>query len=128
MPTWNADTRLCLALCLQLHPWNQQKEIVAYCQSHDILLQAYCPIVRNQKADDPDLVRLAQKHGVTPNQVLVRWSLQRGFVSLPKSDDAGRIRLNADVYGFALDEGDMAALDGKDEGKEGAIVMAVVNE
>lgn len=84
--------------------------------------------MRNQKADDPDLVRLAQKHGVTPNQVLVRWSLQRGFVSLPKSDDAGRIRLNADVYGFALDEGDMAALDGKDEGKEGAIVMAVINE
>lgn len=71
---------------------------------------------------------MAKKHGATPNQVLIRWSIQKGFVSLPKSDDPERIRSNADVYGFELDGEDMALLDGKDEGRDGAIVMAVIND
>lgn len=111
----------------QLHPWCQQKEIVKYCQDHNIVVQAYCPIVRNQKADDPTLVRVAQKHSVTPSQVLIKWGLQKGFVSLPKSDNPDRIRENADVDGFALDGADVAALDGLDQGAEGAIVFVVDN-
>lgn len=83
--------------------------------------------MRNQKADDPALVGIAKKHSVTPNQVLIRWSLQKGFVSLPKSDNPDRIRLNADVYGFELDGEDMATLDGLNQGAEGAIVFAVDN-
>lgn len=112
----------------KLHPWNQQKEIVKYCEDNNIVIQAYCPLVRNQKADDPTLVGIAKKHKVTPNQVLVRWSIQRGWVSLPKSDHPDRIRLNGDVYGFSLDEEDMAQLNGLDQGKDGAIVMAVMND
>lgn len=83
--------------------------------------------MRNQKADDPTLVRVAQKHGVTPSQVLIKWGLQKGFVSLPKSDNPDRIRQNADVDGFALDGADVAALDGLDQGAEGAIVFVVDN-
>lgn len=71
---------------------------------------------------------IAQKHGVTPNQVLIRWSIQKGFVSLPKSDNPDRIRLNGEIYGFELDDEDMALLDKQDQGKEGAIVMAVIND
>lgn len=91
------------------------------------MVQAYCPIVRNQKAEDPTLVKIAQKHNVSPNQVLIKWSLQKGFVSLPKSDNPDRIRQNADVYGFDLDVEDIAALDGLDEGAKGAIVFVVDN-
>jgi diketogulonate reductase-like aldo/keto reductase len=65
---------------------------------------------------------------VTPNQVLVRWSLQKGFVPLPKSDTPSRIESNADVYGFELDQDDMEKLDSLDQGAKGAIVQAVSNE
>jgi diketogulonate reductase-like aldo/keto reductase len=83
--------------------------------------------VRNTKAEDATLVEISKKHGVTPNQVLVRWALQKGFVPLPKSDNPGRIKQNADVFGFALDQDDMTALDGLDQGHEGALVQAVEN-
>lgn len=79
------------------------------------------------KAEDSTLVSLAQTHKVTPNQVLIRWSLQRGWIPLPKSDTPERIRANADVFGFELSEGDMVKLNALDEGRAGAIVEAVVD-
>ena len=111
----------------QLHPWAQQKEIVAYCKENGIVVQAYCPIVRNTKADDQTVASIAQKLGVTPNQVLIRYSLQKGWVPLPKSDNPERIKANADLYSFNLDDKDMAALDALDQGAAGAIVQAADN-
>ena len=112
----------------KLHPWCQQKDAVKYCQDNNIVVEAYCPLVRNQKASDPTLQSIAKKHGVADAQVLVRWSLQRGFVPLPKSDTPSRIEKNADLYGFELDGDDMAQLDGLDQAAEGALVQAVTNE
>lgn len=77
---------------------------------------AYCPILRGQRFDDPTLMKLAKKHDVTVAQILIRWSLQKGFVPLPKSDTPGRIQENADLENFELDEGDLGALDKLDEG------------
>lgn len=84
--------------------------------------------MRNQKANDKTLLSISEKHKVEPNQVLIRWSLQKGYVPLPKSDTPSRIVSNADVYSFQLDDEDMAKLDGLDEGAKGAIVQAVSNE
>ncbi|KAF1845939.1 Aldo/keto reductase [Cucurbitaria berberidis CBS 394.84] len=113
---------------IELHPWCQQREIVEYCKKNNIVVQAYCPLVRNEKSHDKTLLSISEKHQVGPNQVLVRWSLQKGYVPLPKSDTPSRIVSNADVYGFELDKEDMAKLDGLDQGKKGAIVQAVSNE
>ncbi|KAJ4301189.1 hypothetical protein N0V90_003280 [Kalmusia sp. IMI 367209] len=112
---------------IELHPWCQQREIVEYCKNNDIVVEAYCPIVRNQKADDKTLNEIATKHKTSPNQVLIRFCLQKGWVPLPKSDTPERIMKNADVYSFALDSQDIAALNGLDQGKKGAIVQAVSN-
>ncbi|KAM4062139.1 aldo/keto reductase family protein [Hirsutella rhossiliensis] len=112
---------------IELHPWMQQREIVQYCRDHGIVVEAYCPLVRNTQAEDATLVRIADKHGVTPSRVLVRYCLQKGWVPLPKSDTPERIRANADVFGFDLDGDDMAALDGLDQGRAGAIVQPVDN-
>jgi diketogulonate reductase-like aldo/keto reductase len=60
--------------------------------------------------------------------VLIRWSIQKGWVSLPKSDSPERIRSNADVFSFELDDKDMALLNNRDEGPKGALVMAVNND
>jgi len=110
---------------LQLHPWCQQRTIVDYCNMHKITIEAYCPLVRNQKAHDETLVEMSKKHGKTTAQVLIRYSLQKGWVSLPKSDTPSRIEANADVYGFELSDSDMETLDGLDQGPGGAIVQAV---
>lgn len=68
------------------------------------------------KLRDPKLVALAKKYGRTPAQILIRWSLQRGFVCIPKSSMPERIAENADVFSWALDEHDMQALSGFNEG------------
>jgi len=112
---------------IELHPWCQQRDCVEYCKKNNIVVEAYCPLVRNEKANDKTLTSICEKHKVGPNQVLVRWSLQKGFVPLPKSDTPSRIVSNADVYGFELDKEDMAKLDGLDQGRDGAIVEAVKN-
>jgi diketogulonate reductase-like aldo/keto reductase len=100
---------------------------VEYCEKNGIVVQAYAPLVRNKKADNEILIRIANKHNVSTNQVLVRYCLQKNWVPLPKSDTPSRIKANADVFGFALDKDDMGALDGLDEGDAGAIVQPVVN-
>ena len=112
---------------IELHPWCQQREIVKYCQEKGIVVQAYCPLVRNQKAYDPTLLKIAEGHSTTTAQVLIRYCLQKGWVPLPKSDNPQRIVKNADVYGFELSPKDMETLDSLDEGAAGAIVEAVSN-
>ncbi|KAF7315531.1 hypothetical protein MIND_00068400 [Mycena indigotica] len=105
---------------IELHPFCQQKPIVEYCQKNGIIIQAYCPIVRGQM-DHEAITKLATKFNRDPAHILLRWSLQKGFVPLPKSQTPSRIASNANLYDFELDESDMAALDALDRGKEGGI-------
>ncbi len=110
-----------LVVQMKLHPWCQQRTIDEYCRKHGIVVEAYSPLVRNRKADDPTLVKLVEKYKVSGPQVLIRYCLQKGWVPLPKSDTPSRIEANADVFGFEIDEEDMKALDGLDQGDRGAI-------
>lgn len=100
---------------VELHPFLQQRELRTFCAKHEIRLEAYAPLVKAQRMDHPAVVKVAAKHGRTPAQVLVRWGLEHGAVSIPKSVRKERLRENRDVFGFALDADDLAALDGIDE-------------
>ncbi|TVY57974.1 putative oxidoreductase, partial [Lachnellula suecica] len=100
---------------IELHPFNTQPSIVSFCESHNITLEAYAPLARSMRATHPTITQLAKKYGVSWAQLLVRWSLQRGFVPLPKSVKETRIRQNADVDGWVIDEADMEVLGGLDE-------------
>ncbi|KAK2744942.1 hypothetical protein FQN57_004072 [Myotisia sp. PD_48] len=113
---------------LELHPWCQQPVIDAYCKKHGIIVQAYSPIVRNYKANEPTLLGFAKKYNKTTAQILLRYALQKEWVPLPKSDNPERIKANANLYGFELVPEDMATLDALDKGAEGAIVQFVENE
>ncbi|EED78016.1 predicted protein [Postia placenta Mad-698-R] len=97
---------------IELHPFCQQKAIVSYCSAHSIVVQAYCPILRG-KMDHPYHKEAAQ--------ILLRWSLQKGFVPLPKSATPERIRSNIQLYDFSLDDDAMTRLNALDKGKEGAL-------
>lgn len=96
---------------VELHPWLPRNDIVDWCNKRGVLLEAYSPIVRGTRADEPVLKKLGEKHGKTWAQILVRWSLQKGFVPLPKSETPKRIEQNADIYDFELGESDMKELD-----------------
>lgn len=114
---------------IELHPWLMRPDIVGWCQTRNVLCQAYCPIVRATKNDDPLLAPLVKKYNKTPAQVLLRWSLQmvsyhsslpphtlanslfQGFIPLPKSVTKSRIEENADIYDFELTTEEMKSLD-----------------
>ncbi|GAA5859392.1 hypothetical protein JCM8547_002013 [Rhodosporidiobolus lusitaniae] len=106
---------------IELHPFLQQKPIVEYCKKEGIVVEAYCPILRGQRFDHEVLVKLSEKYSVDPARILLRWSLQRGFVPLVKSDTLHRIETNRDLEGFELSEEEMGMLDGLDEGEKGAV-------
>ncbi|KAJ6594054.1 NADP-dependent oxidoreductase domain-containing protein [Mycena capillaripes] len=105
---------------IELHPLCQQRPIVEYCKANSIVVQAYCPIIRG-KMDNDVITKIASKHNRDPAQILLRWSLQKGFVPLPKSATPSRIHSNAQLYDFELSEEEMFSLDALDRGKEGAI-------
>ncbi|EIW77498.1 Aldo keto reductase [Coniophora puteana RWD-64-598 SS2] len=114
---------------IELHPFCQQRPIVDYCKKHEIVIQAYSPLVRGvaSKFDHQVIRDIASKLEKTPAQVLVRWSLQHGFVPLPKSAREKRIVENAQVYGWEIVDEDMAALDALDEGGKGAVTWNPVD-
>lgn len=97
----------------ELHPWLPRDDIVGWCQKRGVAIEAYSPLVRGTRAKEKALVELEKKHGKTWAQVLVRWSLQKGFVPLPKSVTESRIEENAGGFGWELDEKDMESLDFK---------------
>jgi methylglyoxal/glyoxal reductase len=99
------------------HPRLQQPELVAYCREHGITAQAWAPIMRGRVSLVPELVHVAQTHEKTPAQVTLRWILQRGIITIPKSIHERRIAENADVYDFALSESEMAMIESLDRGE-----------
>src|SRR5262249_39533372 len=95
-------------------PFLFQRELLDFCRANGIQLEAYCPLTRGRKLGDSALRSVAQRHGKTPAQVLLRWALQHEVVVIPKSGQPTRIDENAGLFDFALDARDMAALDNLD--------------
>ncbi|MDF2942525.1 MAG: pgoN [Herbinix sp.] len=87
---------------IRLCPGDTQDEVVAYCKARNILLEAYSPLGTGKIFEVPELQALAKKYGKTIAQICIRWSLQMGFLPLPKSVTKSRIQENADVFDFEL--------------------------
>jgi hypothetical protein len=100
---------------IEVHPFNTRKDITSFCQEHGIVVEAYAPLVRALRMKHPTIVSLSKKYACTPGQLLVRWSLQHGYVPLPKSVRQARIVENAEIGGFEIEGDDMAKMDQLDE-------------
>ena len=96
---------------VEITPYLTRSELVEHCKNSGIVVQAYSPLTKQVKLNDPPLVIIAKKYSKSTAQVLIRWSLQRGYVVLPKSVNEGRIEANAQVYDFSITEKDMTELD-----------------
>jgi diketogulonate reductase-like aldo/keto reductase len=95
---------------VEFHPLLTQKELLKFCQDNRIQMEAWSPLMKGN-LDHPVLQNLARKYGKTPAQIVLRWDVQLGVVTIPKSVRAERIRENADIFDFELSPEDIAAID-----------------
>jgi diketogulonate reductase-like aldo/keto reductase len=101
---------------VEFSPYLQLPDLQVRCQQDGILMQAYTPLARGKRLDDARLVAIADKHGKTPAQVMLRWILQQGVCPIPKSVSRKRLEENFDVFDFILDAADLPAMAAFDEG------------
>ena len=95
---------------IEFHPGCQQRETLAFCRDHGILVEAWSPLGRGRVLDHPVLTAIAQNHGKTPAQICLRWCLEQGVLPLPKSVTPARMAENGDLFTFALTPEDMAQI------------------
>lgn len=94
----------------------QQTALVDYCQAEGVVVQAYTPLAEGHFFTDPTLAAIAEKHGRSVTQIMLRWCIERGVVALTKSVRRERINENIAIFDFALDDDDMARLAELDQG------------
>jgi diketogulonate reductase-like aldo/keto reductase len=95
---------------IRLCPGDTQDEVVDYCRKKDILLEAYSPLGTGSIFEVAEIQGLAKKYQKTVAQICIRWSLQRGYLPLPKSITPARIKENAEVFDFELSAEDVKAI------------------
>ncbi|MFF5793108.1 aldo/keto reductase [Paeniglutamicibacter sp. NPDC012692] len=112
---------------IEMHPYFQQRDVVAFDDAHGILTQAWSPIGgitfyrdgEKSTLQDETLFRIAEKHGKSAAQVMLRWHLQQGRSAIPKSTRPERIAENFNVFDFELAPDELAAIDALDTGVRG---------
>jgi diketogulonate reductase-like aldo/keto reductase len=102
---------------IELHPRLQQAELRAWHADHDVVTEAWSPLAQGELLEDETIATIAAHNERTPAQVILRWHLQLGNVVIPKSATPERIRENFELFGFALSEDDMAAIERLEAGE-----------
>lgn len=102
---------------VEFHPWLNQADLLQYCDDNDIVLTAAAPLARTEVLDDPVVRDVAEKYDRTPAQVVLRWQIQKGIVTIPKSSTSEHIRSNFEVGDWELDAEDAARIDDIDTEK-----------
>ncbi|CDF90269.1 related to 2,5-diketo-D-gluconic acid reductase A [Zygosaccharomyces bailii] len=96
---------------IEISPWCMRGELTKWCQSKKIVVEAYAPLTHGYKLKDPGLVAVAKQLGRDTGQVLIRWSLQRGLLPLPKTQNPARLATNLQVYDFELSPEQIKEID-----------------
>jgi Aldo/keto reductases, related to diketogulonate reductase len=100
---------------VEYHPLLAQHELRAFTREHNIQLEAWSPLMQGQLLDHPVLSGIASKHGKSVAQVILRWDLQNGVITIPKSIKESRIIENGNVFDFELSADEMAQIDALNE-------------
>ncbi len=96
---------------VEFHPFLYQEELLNYCKQNNIALEAYRPLTKGRRLNDKTIELIAKKYNKTDAQILLRWSIQHGCITIPKSAHKERIEENIQVFDFELSENNMKALD-----------------
>lgn len=97
---------------VELHPLLSQVELREYCKSQGIQIEAWSPLAQGKLLDNEVLKAIGAKYGKSTAQVIIRWDLQHGIVTIPKSSNPKRIVENANVFDFELTAEEMKQIDG----------------
>ena len=100
---------------MEFHPWLVQEPLLGYCREKGIQYEAWSPLMQGKIGQVPEIGKIARKYGKTEAQVVLRWDLQKGVVTIPKSSNPERIKANAALFDFELSPEDMALLDSLDK-------------
>ena len=106
---------------IELHPWCTNEDIVKWCRDHNVAVVGYSPLAQGKYLNDPFLIQLSKKYSKSPAQILIRWSLQKGFVTIPKSVKPERILENSKVFDFSLTAEEVAKFDEYGRTKKGNV-------
>jgi diketogulonate reductase-like aldo/keto reductase len=98
---------------IEFHPfiYDEQKEVLEFCKQKGIIVEAYSPLARAKDLNNTTLHAVAERHGKTIAQIMLRWAIQHGTVPIPKSTNSGRIKENFDVFDFVLAEEEMSTIN-----------------
>ncbi|WP_243291907.1 aldo/keto reductase [Bacillus sp. FJAT-47783] len=96
---------------VELHPRLIQKELREFCEKHQIQIEAWSPLMQGKLLDHEVLVEIGRKYGKTPAQIILRWDVQSGIVTIPKSTKRERIIQNASIFDFELTKAEMDRID-----------------
>lgn len=96
---------------IEFHPGYSQSEVVSYCQDNNILVEGWSPLGHGQVLESEAIISLAEKYGVTPAKLCIRYALQHNVVPLPKSVNPVRMADNMEVFGFEISEEDIEVID-----------------
>lgn len=102
---------------VECHPYVVQQSLIDFCQSNNIVYEAWSPIMRGAVNDIQLFRELSGKYKKTPVQIVLRWDLQKGIVTIPKSVHKDRIKSNADIFDFELSAEDIQRIDALDKNK-----------
>ncbi|WP_017725908.1 aldo/keto reductase [Halalkalibacterium ligniniphilum] len=102
---------------VEFHPYLVQTKLLAFCQEHDIQLEAWRPLTKGDIFDHPVVQALAEKYEKSPAQILLRWNLEHRIVTIPKSVTRSRIIENSQIFDFSLRTEDVAKLDALNENR-----------
>ncbi len=102
---------------MEFHPYLVQQDLIDFCNSKGIQYEAWSPLMQGNIFDLDIMKDLASKYKKTIAQIVLRWDLQKGVVTIPKSSKKERIIANSDLFDFELSEEDIQLLDGLDKGK-----------
>ncbi len=95
----------------ELHPRLYQAELISFCRGRGITVEGWAPLMRGRLNDNPLILELAAAYERTPSQILIRWALEHGFVTIPKSVNPARIIENSRVFDFRLSGEDIGRID-----------------
>ncbi|MFW0779133.1 aldo/keto reductase [Rossellomorea marisflavi] len=102
---------------IEFHPKLVQEDVRAFCEKHDIQVEAWSPLMNAELLNHETVNEIAESLGKSAAQVILRWDLQHGVVTIPKSMTESRIKENIDIYDFELTEEQVKTLDALDEHK-----------
>jgi 2,5-diketo-D-gluconate reductase A len=112
---------------IEIHPALQQQELRHFCLERGIVPEAYSPLAQGEVLREPAIQALADKHGKSPAQVILRWHIQEGNIVIPKSVTPARMKENIEIFDFELSDEDMRVFASLDTGLRIGLDPAVTN-